>query len=153
LSAFFSQAESEVSAKGSSKSATRTVLVVDDEPDALRLIQSILTEEGYEVIAAGSADAAIEAFQQPDRRPDILLTDVVMPGMSGPMLAGHLRQIEPGLKVLFMSGYHHRPVVRRYVVEEGFRLIPKPFSVITLRVELDTVMKGSKGVGSGESGS
>jgi len=99
------------------------VLVVDDEPDVLRLIQSILSEEGYEVITAKSADAAIKAWEKLDRKPDLVLTDVVMPGMSGPMMIDHLLQSEPELRVLFMSGYDERQVVQRYVVERGYRLI------------------------------
>ena len=116
-----------------SKAADRTVLVVDDEPDVLRLLQSILAEEGYEVIAAKSSDGAIKAFESLPRRPDLLLVDVVMPGMSGPMLVDHLRQIDPDLNVLFMSGYDDRHVVQRYVVDKGFHLISKPFTVKNLR--------------------
>jgi two-component system, cell cycle sensor histidine kinase and response regulator CckA len=116
-------------------SSRPTVLIVDDEPDVLRLLQSILTEEGYEVIAAKNADSAIKAFER--RRPDLLLTDVVMPGMSGPMLVDHLRRLAPDLKVLFMSGYDDRHVVQRYVVDKGFQLIPKPFTVKSLRLAID----------------
>jgi two-component system, cell cycle sensor histidine kinase and response regulator CckA len=115
------------------KTAKRTILVVDDEPDVLRLLQSILTEEGYEVITAKSADLAIKAFERLTRRPDLVLTDVVMPGMSGPMLVDHLRRLAPDLKVLFMSGYDDRHMVRRYVVDKGFQLIPKPFTVKSIR--------------------
>jgi len=118
-----------------------TVLVVDDEPDVLRLIQSILTEDGFEVVSAKSADAAIKAFEQLGRRPDLLLTDVVMPGMSGPMLVDHLLQVEPELRVLFMSGYDDRQVAQRYVVERGFRLISKPFTIKALRAAIKAVIK------------
>jgi len=129
------------SSKGESKATGRTLLVVDDEPNVLRLLQSILTEEGYEVIAARSSDGAIKAFESLARRPDLLLVDVVMPGMSGPMLVDHLRQIEPDLKVLFMSGYDDRHVVQRYVVDKGFHLISKPFTVKSLRLAIDEVMR------------
>lgn len=120
------------------------MLVVDDEADVLRLLQSILTEEGYAVIAVRTADAAIKAFESLKRRPDLLLTDVVMPGMSGPMLVDHLRGIDPELKVLFMSGYDDRQVVRHYVVEQGFHLIAKPFTVKNLRQAMEAVMKDSQ---------
>jgi CheY-like chemotaxis protein len=122
----------------------KTVLVVDDEPDVLRLLQSILTAEGYEVVAARGADAAIKAFEGLGRCPDLLLTDVVMPGMSGPMLVDHLRQLAPDLKVLFMSGYDDRHVVRRYVVDKGFHLISKPFTVSNLRKVINEVVKNSE---------
>jgi len=115
-------------------------MVVDDEPDVLRLIDSILNEEGFEVIQAKSADAAIEAFSGLDRSPDLLLTDVVMPGMSGPMLADELLQKNPALRVLFMSGYDDRHVVQRYVVERGFRLISKPFTVKSLRAAIQAAL-------------
>jgi two-component system cell cycle sensor histidine kinase/response regulator CckA len=124
-----------------SKKAGKTVLVVDDEPDVLRLVQSILTEEGYEVIPAKNADSAIKAFERLSRPLDLLLTDVVMPGMSGPMLVDHLLQAQPDLKVLFMSGYDDRQVVQRYVVEKGFRLLSKPFTVKHLRATIDAVIK------------
>jgi two-component system cell cycle sensor histidine kinase/response regulator CckA len=124
-----------------SKAASRTVLIVDDEPDVLRLLQSILAEEGYEVIAARSSDSAIKAFTGLSRRPDLLLVDVVMPGMSGPMLVEQLRKIEPDLKVLFMSGYDDRHVVQRYVVDKGFHLISKPFTVKSLRQAIAEVIK------------
>ncbi len=99
----------------------------------LQLVESILEEAGYTVVGAGSADSAIKAFDKMARPPDLLLTDVVMPGMSGPMLVDELLTKHPALKVLFMSGYDDRQVVQRYVVEKGFRLLAKPFSLNALR--------------------
>ena len=121
--------------------ANPTILVVDDEPDVLRLVQSILTGEGFEVISAKAADGAIKAFERLDRTPELVLTDVVMPGMSGPMLIDHLLQLDPELKVLFMSGYDDRQVVQRYVVERGYRLITKPFTVSELRSAVKAVIQ------------
>jgi DNA-binding NtrC family response regulator len=109
--------------------AGKTILVVDDEPDMLRLVEAILVEQGYEVTVAKGSDAAIRTFERLTRKPDLILTDVVMPGMSGPMMIDHLLTLEPNLRVLFMSGYDDRQVVQRYVVEKGFALIPKPFTL------------------------
>jgi two-component system cell cycle sensor histidine kinase/response regulator CckA len=134
-----------VSSPDNTNNVSPTVLVVDDEPDVLRLIQSILSEEGYEVITAKSADAAIKAWEKLDRKPDLVLTDVVMPGMSGPMMIDHLLQSEPELRVLFMSGYDERQVVQRYVVERGYRLISKPFTVKSLRSAIQAVLKPKDG--------
>lgn len=121
----------------------KTILVVDDEPDVLRLVESILTDAGYNVVAARNAASAIQAFEDLPQCPHLLLTDVVMPGMSGPMLVDHLLGKQPDLKVLFMSGYDDRHVVQRYVVEKGFRLLPKPFTIKSLRLaikaEIDAV--------------
>ena len=130
-----------MSSSENSAQANGTILVVDDEPDVLRLIDSILNEEGFEVIQAKSADAAIKAFDKLGHSPDLLLTDVVMPGMSGPMLADQLLQKDPDLRILFMSGYDDRHVVQRYVVERGFRLISKPFTVKSLRAAIHAVFK------------
>jgi DNA-binding NtrC family response regulator len=122
------------------------ILVVDDEPNVLQLVQSILEEAGYHVIGASSADHAIKAFDKMPRPPDLLLTDVVMPGMSGPMLVDQLLAKQPNLKVLFMSGYDDRQVVQRYVVEKGFRLLAKPFSLDGLRsaveAEIQAIVNG-----------
>ena len=114
-------------------SGKQTILVVDDEPDVLRLVESILGEAGFKVVLARTADSALQAFDSMSQSPDLLLTDVVMPGMSGPMLVDHLLVRRPDLKVLFMSGYDDRQVVQRYVVEKGFRLLPKPFTIGSLR--------------------
>jgi CheY-like chemotaxis protein len=135
---------SSVSPAETSKPTSRTVLIVDDDPDVLRLVQSVLAEDGYEVIAAKNAVSAIQTFDRLARCPDLLLVDVVMPGMSGPMLVEHLRGIEPDLKVLFMSGYDQRHVVQRHVLDKGFRLISKPFTVKHLRQEIDAAIKDSK---------
>jgi len=119
-----------------------TVLVVDDEPDVLRLIEAILSEQGLNVILAKGADNAIRTFERLDRRPDLVLTDVVMPGMSGPMLVDHLLSLDPNIRVLFMSGYDDRQVVQRYVVEKGFALIPKPFTVHGLGRHVKDALEG-----------
>ena len=108
-------------------------MVVDDEPDVLQLVESILSESGYAVVVSKSADSAIQAFENMSQCPDLLLADVVMPGMSGPMLVDYLLAQQPHLKVLFMSGYDDRQVVRRYVLGKGFRLLPKPFTLKSLR--------------------
>jgi two-component system cell cycle sensor histidine kinase/response regulator CckA len=119
---------------------------VDDEPDVLRLLQSILTEEGYEVVAVRSAHAAIKAFERLTDGPDLLVVDVVLPGMSGPMLVDHLLGLEPHLKVLFMSGYADSRVVRQYVIEKGFSLVAKPFTIQDLRKAVDVIEPpGGKG--------
>ena len=122
-----------MSLAGNSIENAKTILVVDDEPEVLHLIESLLAESGYAVLAASSAEIAIQAFDKMPEGPDLLLTDVVMPGMSGPMLVDHFLARRPKLKVLFMSGYDNRQVVQRYVVEKGFRLISKPINIKALR--------------------
>jgi DNA-binding NtrC family response regulator len=112
-----------------SSSAPPTILVVDDELEVLRLVETVLAQQGYNVILSKGADNALATYKKMSPRPDLLLTDVVMPGMSGPMLVDRLLELQPGLRVLFMSGYDERQVVQRYVVERGFDLIAKPFTL------------------------
>jgi DNA-binding NarL/FixJ family response regulator len=69
-----------------------------------------------------------------------------MPGMSGPMLIDHLLTLDPNLKVLFMSGYDDRQVVQRYVVEKGFALISKPFTLQRLAAAVKSVLAGTRHV-------
>ena len=112
----------------------------------LRLVEAILTEQGYQVILAKGADSAIRTFERMQRRPDLVLTDVVMPGMSGPMLVDHLLALDPNVRVLFMSGYDDRQVVQRYVIEKGFALIPKPFTLQRLGTTVKDVLEGRQPV-------
>lgn len=125
------------------KPASHTILVVDDEPDVLRLVDAILTGRGYRVLVSKGADHAIRTFERMAQKPDLVLTDVVMPGMSGPMLGEELREIEPDVRVLFMSGYDERQVVRKYVVDRGFTLISKPFTVQDLRNAVERVLEAA----------
>ena len=108
----------------------------------LRLVEAILTEQGYKVTLAKGAENAIRAFERHHPRPDLILTDVVMPGMSGPMLIDHLLTSDPHLRVLFMSGYDDRQVVQHYVVEKGFALVAKPFTLQKLATAVKDVLEG-----------
>lgn len=99
---------------------------------------AMLTREGYNVLIADSGDPAIKTYNKHGAPIDLLLTDVVSPGMSGPMLADQLIEIQPNLRVLFMSGYDDTQVVQKYVVERGFSLLIKPFTLDQLREKVKT---------------
>jgi len=116
-----------------------TVLVVDDEPEIRKLVTAMLTRNGYRVITADTGQNAVRLFKS---NPDIalLLTDVVSPGMSGPMIADEIAALRPDIKVLFMSGYDNTQVVQRYVVEKGYSLLVKPFSMIQLELKIREVL-------------
>ena len=129
-----------------------TILVVDDEPDILRLVEAILSEQGYQVILAKGADNAIRTFERMAKKPDLVLTDVVMPGMSGPMMIDQLLQTTPALRVLFMSGYDDRQVVQKYVIEKGFALIAKPFTLQRLAASVKDVLDGNPQIESVDTG-
>jgi len=105
-----------------------TILVVEDQEDVLRMVSRVLTAQGYHVIACGGVDWALEMAQASTETIHLLLTDVVMPGMSGEELAAKLRDIRPSTAVLFMSGYTDGRLDK--LVDEGrpADLILKPFT-------------------------
>jgi two-component system cell cycle sensor histidine kinase/response regulator CckA len=106
----------------------KTILIVDDEPDVRRLVSAALTQKGYRVLIADTGENAIRLFKS-NSGADLLLTDVVAPGMSGPMIADEIAALSPDIKVLFMSGFDSTHVVQRYVVEKGYSLLTKPFTM------------------------
>jgi len=135
-----------------SQMARATILVVDDEPEVRKLVCAMASNCGYRAIAAGSGQHAVAAFQLCPI--DVLITDVVMQGMSGPALAEQLCNVQPGLKVLYISGYPHSRVVQKYVLERGHALLAKPFHGWELEAKLrEILLPGSATCGSSLSGS
>lgn len=118
----------------------KSILVVDDEPEVRKLVGAMLSGYGYRVITADNGDNAIKAFKKAQPPVDLLLTDVVAPGMAGPMVADKLAELNPELRVLFMSGYDNTQVVQRYVVEKGFALLRKPFTMEQLEAKVREVL-------------
>jgi DNA-binding NtrC family response regulator len=118
----------------------RTILVVDDDQEVLTFVQSALMRLGFDVILAQNGELAMTLFEKRAASIDMLLTDVVMPGISGPMLVDRILAMQPSLPVLFMSGYDDRQVVQRYVLHEGFALLPKPFTLETLHAKVHELL-------------
>jgi len=106
----------------------RIILVLDDEPDVRKLVATMLSSNGYKVLTAANGESAIKTFQKSKQPVDLVLLDVVSPGMSGPMVADRLTELQPRLRVLYMSGYDGTNVVQRYIVDKGHALITKPFT-------------------------
>jgi DNA-binding NtrC family response regulator len=109
-----------------------TILAVDDDGAVLRLLEYTLSAAGYHVLAAQGGWSALEAFEKSVERVDLLLTDVIMPDLTGPVVAERLCAKQPGLAVLFISGFHDADLVQRFVTRKGFTLLPKPFTVDSL---------------------
>jgi two-component system cell cycle sensor histidine kinase/response regulator CckA len=114
----------------------KTILVVDDEPEIRKLVSAMITQFGYNALTADSGDHALTMYRKLNASIEMLITDVVAPGMSGPMLADKLSALQPDLKVLYISGYDNTHVVQSYVVERGHALLAKPFTMEELRVKL-----------------
>ena len=116
-------------AGAASPGGSEVVLLVEDEKMVRRLAQRILEQQGYEVIAAESGAQALQLCAQREGAIDLLLTDVVMPGMNGRELCELLRKRLPGLRTLYMSGYTDDIIADNGALCEGTSLIKKPFTV------------------------
>jgi CheY-like chemotaxis protein len=118
----------------------KTILVVDDEPEIRKLVSAMVTQFGFAVLTADSGEHALTLYRNHKAPMEMLITDVVAPGMSGPMLADKLTAIQPDLKVLYISGYDNTHVVQKYVVEKGHALLAKPFTMEELRTRMASLL-------------
>jgi len=110
-------------------SAGRTVLVVEDEAIIRSNVCECLRQLGYQVLQAESGELALEVCDERQERVDVVLTDLVMPGMGGHELSTRLAERHPGVKMLFMSGYTEDTAARREILLQGGAFLQKPFSV------------------------
>jgi two-component system NtrC family sensor kinase len=121
---------------------TETILLVEDEDAVRELVARILRKQGYHVVPYSSGSEALEYCRTDLSTVDLLLTDVVMPKMSGKELAEQATSMRAGLTTLFMSGYTDELIAQRGVVSSGENLITKPFNpeqlLLTVRSLLDT---------------
>ena len=124
-----------------SRGAGETVLVVEDADGLPRLAKRMLERQGYRVLLASNAG---EALQQFDDTPsiDVVLTDVIMPGGSGPDLTRQLISRQPDLKVIYMSGYTEDAITHHGVLAPGVAFIQKPFTANTLGQKIREVLDG-----------
>ena len=108
------------------------ILLAEDEPAVRSVMRRVLALSGYRVVAAGNAEEALLAVDAVGRAPDLLLTDVVMPGMGGPQLSKELRARYPGLRVLFVSGFPKAFVMGASALEPDAPVLSKPFDQFAL---------------------
>jgi CheY-like chemotaxis protein len=122
---------------------TETILLAEDEPALRELTREVLEEHGYAVLEAGSGDGALKRAEEYPGTIDLLLTDVVMPRMSGRELADRLTRLRPGLRVMFMSGYTDDAVVRHGVSAPSAAFIQKPFGPESLLAKVREVLEAT----------
>ena len=133
--------------KPASLHGTETILLVEDHDDVRAIALQILRRYGYHIIEARNAGEALLQCEQHPRTIHLLLTDVVMPQMSGRRLADRLLKIRPHMKVLFMSGYTENAIVHHGILESGIAYLQKPLLPETLarrvREVLDAPVRAS----------
>ncbi len=120
---------------------TETILLVEDELAILELGKFMLTNLGYTVLAAGTPAEALRMAKEKDGDIHLLITDVVMPEMTGRDLAAQLTAERPGLRVLFMSGYTANAIAHHGVLDEGVQFIQKPFSIKALAAKVRETLR------------
>jgi PAS domain S-box-containing protein len=118
-----------------------TVLLVEDEPEVRSLVQRILKTQGYTVVTAANPDEALAVAREFKGPIQLMVTDVVMPGMSGLQLAERLNPTRPDMKVLFVSGYTNDAIGHQGVLDPGTAFLQKPFTPNTLARKVREVLE------------
>jgi two-component system, cell cycle sensor histidine kinase and response regulator CckA len=119
-----------------------TVMLVEDE-DPVRIFGArALRNKGYKVLEAKSGEGALEMIRDGGEKIDLLITDVVMPRMDGPALVREVREIDPGMKVIFISGYTEDAFRQRLDSDSEIHFLPKPFSLKQLAGKVKEVISG-----------
>jgi two-component system cell cycle sensor histidine kinase/response regulator CckA len=134
-------AEPPAAVSQSGPDASRTVLLAEDEDVVRMLVREMLEESGYAVLEASSAEAAIEVSEAHRGQIDLLLTDVVMPGMNGPELAKELSESRPTMRTLYTSGFTNSAVAEQGVAVEETVFLAKPFSSAALTAKVLEVLE------------
>jgi two-component system cell cycle sensor histidine kinase/response regulator CckA len=119
---------------------TETVLLVEDDEGVRGVCEAILTEHGYKVIAAQNGEEALKVFNRNRGAIDLLVTDVVMPGISGPELAGQTKPFRNNMRVLYVSGYAEDAIVHHGKLDPGISFLQKPFSPNDLLLKVREVL-------------
>jgi PAS domain S-box-containing protein len=117
-----------------------TILLVEDETVVRHLVAEILENSGYTVMQAGDGPSALELLRRHSGKLDLLLTDVVMPGMSGPEVAQAVTSMRPGTQVLYISGYTDSAIGHHGVLEPGIAFLQKPFSADELNRKIRVLL-------------
>jgi CheY-like chemotaxis protein len=121
---------------------TETILLVEDEEMVRRLTRQTLERRGYRVVTAENGVEALSRARQKGTEIDMVITDVVMPGMSGPELVRQLGELRAGLPVLYISGYADTEVLERGLLGENEHFLPKPFSPAHLIARVREILDG-----------
>jgi CheY-like chemotaxis protein len=122
---------------------SETVLLVEDEESVRQLVRETLESKGYTVIEAENGEAGLQVAQEHSGPIHMVISDVVMPGMSGRELVKRLAEKRPETKVLYLSGYTEDAIIHQGVLEPGTAFLQKPFTLQTLSRKVREVLRGS----------
>jgi CheY-like chemotaxis protein len=125
---------------------SETILLVEDETVVRQLVAEILETTGYTVLQAGDGPSALELLRRHAEPVELLVTDVVMPGMSGPEVAKAVTSMRPGMHVLYTSGYTDQAIGHHGVLEPGIAFLQKPFSADDLTTKVRGLLDEPAGV-------
>jgi two-component system, cell cycle sensor histidine kinase and response regulator CckA len=114
------------------KSGTETILVVEDEPSVRALAARVLRDRGYKVLEAPDGSEALNIAREYKEEIHMVLTDVIMPGISGTVLVARLEHIRPGIKALYVSGYTDNAIVHHGILDSNVAFLQKPFTADSL---------------------
>ena len=128
------------------KGDAETILVVEDAESVRKLVCAMLASGGYRYIEAADGQEALQLLEDRPQSLHLLLTDILMPGMSGVELAEHVNRIRPEVRVVFMSGYADDPLIAK--IDDGALLLSKPFTASRL---LDIIRQSLNGCSAGPS--
>ena len=123
------ESKAEAPEKNSDLTGTATVLLVEDEEAVRSFASRALSTRGYKVLEAGSGVEALEVMERVEGKIDLVVSDVVMPEMDGPTLLRHLRERNPEIRIVFMSGYAEEAFRKNLGPDEDFVFLPKPFTL------------------------
>jgi two-component system, cell cycle sensor histidine kinase and response regulator CckA len=119
---------------------SETILLVEDEEPLRKLCTEFLEQLGYRMLTASNAKEAVALVEGYSGKIDLLITDVVMPGLPGPELAEALLALRPDLKVIFISGYAEGSLAPNGILKPGTVLVNKPFTIRALTAKLREVL-------------
>jgi two-component system, cell cycle sensor histidine kinase and response regulator CckA len=128
------------SAPDNASGGTETILLVEDEESVRQLVRDTLTAKGYKVIDAENGEAGLAAAKSHKGKINLVITDVVMPGMGGRELVKQLATTHPGTKVLYLSGYTEDAIVSDGSIEKGTAFLQKPFTLQNLSRKVREVL-------------
>jgi len=137
-------AEEQIADSGENLRGSETILLVEDAEPLRKLAQTFLEAAGFRVLSAENGETALEVARRFGRAFDLLLTDVVMPGINGRVLAEQLLPRQPGMKVLYMSGYTDSFIAGHGVLDPQTHLLHKPFTEEVLIRKVRAVLDGGK---------